>query len=401
MNTIQDMQGFSPQLRDYLGGLQVGLPQIRGKWFFVDPYVGSNSSGGGSVSEAVATLKAAYDLCTSGVGDGICFLSRSLSTTTYSDEMLASFTWSKWGITVFGIAAGGYNSRARIVSHQALTSAVSLTVAVTANTITRAANSFITDGWKVGMTGVFDTSGTNSNKTFTVTAVSALVLTGTVAVDTLQDATATHTLCGYFPNLIDVSGSNNRFVNMYFINEASHVLNVGVVSVSGARNLFVNCHFNNVGTLQASATGLYDVRVSASEEQFVRCWFGNNNTSRAAANGNILLGLSTTALGQDYFEDCYILSLSTTNGHAAVKVADAATLGGWVVFKRCAFLNYGGGNNTALTVAFIGTTPTNCGILLQDCAMVGWAAWSANEDRVFTSNAQGAAGVGGIAGSIA
>jgi hypothetical protein len=403
MNTLQDYTGFSPELREYLGGLNQGLPFIRGTWYYVDPYVGSDAAGGKSPVEAVKSLTAAYNLCTSGAGDGICFLSRTLTTTTYSDEMLAPLTWSKWGITVVGVAAGGYNSRARVVSHQALTSAIAVAMDADAQTITRASGSFITNGWKVGMTGVFDTSGTNSNVTFTVTAVSALVLTGTVGTDGILAETSTsHTLCGYFPSLITVSGSNNRFYGMYFINEASHVLNVGAVAVSGNRNKFVDCHFNSVGVLQSAAAGQYDVRVSSSEVQFVRCWFGNNNVARSgAANGNINLGLSTTQIGQDYFEDCYILSTSTTSTHGAIKVIDAATLGGWVVFKRCTVLNWLSGNKTALSTAVIGATPNNCGILLQDCGMVGYAAWCANEDRVYTTNAAGAAGVGGIADTIA
>lgn len=398
--------GFSPELRDQLQALgeMGGLPVIKGSWFYVDPYAGSDSNGGRSPQEAVKGLKAAYDLCTSGAGDGICYFSRTVTTTTYSDEMLTSFAWSKWGITVFGVAAGGYNSRARVVSHQALTSAVSVNVAATPQTITRASGSFITNGWKIGMTGVFDTSGTNSNKTFTVTAVSALVLTGTVGTDSLEAATgATHTLCGYFPYLIDVSGSNNRFYNMYFINEASHVLNVGCIAVSGNRNLFANCHFNTVGALQSAAAGQYDLRVSSSECQFIRCWIGNNNVLRSgAANGNLNLGLSTTQIGQNYFEDCYILSTSSTSTHGAIKVIDAATLGGWIVFKRCVFLNWASGNVTALSTLQIGATPSNCGILLDPgCAWVGYAAVSANEDRVFTAGAAGAAGTGGLAGSIA
>jgi len=405
MNSLANQAGFSPELRDYLGTIELtNLPFIRGTWYYVDPYTGSANGGGKTLDTAVDSLTAAYNLCTSGAGDGIIFISHTVTSTTYSDEMKAPLTWSKWGITVVGIAAGGYNSRARVVSHQALTSAVAVVMSATPQTIVRASGSFITDGWEVGMTGVFDTSGTNSNVSFTVTAVAALTLTGTVGTDSILGETSTeHTLCGYFPALITVSGSNNRFYNMYFINEASHVLNVGAVAVSGNRNLFVNCHFNSVGTLQSAAAGQYDVRVSSSEVQFVRCWFGNNNVLRSgAANGNINLGLSTTQIGQNYFEDCYILSTSSTSTHGAIKVINAATLGGWVIFSRCKFVNWASGNVTALSTLVIGATPNNCGILLDPgCAWVGWAAVSANEDRVFTAGPAGAAGTGGLAGSIA
>jgi hypothetical protein len=273
----------------------------------------------------------------------------------------------------------------------------------TVETITRSTGSFITDGWKVGMTGVFDTSGANSNKTFTVTAVTALVMTGTVGTDTLaSDGPTTHTLCGYFPYLIDISGQNNRFFNLSFINAASHVLNVGAVSVSGARNLFSNCHFSSENALaSATATGLYDVRVSASEIQFFGCYFGNNSILRASACGNILLGLSTTAIGQVFFTDCTILSTSATIGHGGVNLADAATLGGWVVFKRCTFINWASGALTALTTLVIGATQNNCGLLFQDCGIVGWAAITLTAvHKVFTTNATGAAGIGGVGNTL-
>jgi hypothetical protein len=280
-------------------------------------------------------------------------------------------------------------------------------VAMTATTqkITRAANSFITDGWAVGMKGIFDTSGTNSDVTFTVTAVSALVLTGTVGTDAILDETSTsHTLCAYAPYLIDVSGSNNRFYNTYFITEANHVLNCGAVSVSANRNEFVNCHFNCVGALASADATLYDVRVSSSEVQFRHCWFGNNNVLRSSTNGNILLGLSTTQIGQDFFEDCYILSTSATTGHGAIKIANAATLGGWVTFKGCNFLNWASGAITALTSVIIGATPNNCGIYIDATSgSVGYDDWGANNDKwacAAAANA-GTAGDGGLATTTA
>jgi hypothetical protein len=402
MKNVTELLGFSPELRAYLESIGGALPHIRGTWFVVDPYGATYTAAGGQPGNVYASVESAYAACTSGAGDGILVLSGGTTATHTTSRLEAPITWSKYAITVYGVAAGGYNSRARIASHSGLTSAVAVAMAATPQTITRGAGSFITDGWEVGMTGVFDTSGTNSNVSFTVSAVSALVLTGTVGTDSILDETSTsHTLCGYFPALITVSGENNRFYNLYFYNGASHVLNVGAVAVSANRNLFVGCHFNSGGTLQSAAAGQYDVRVSSSECRFVDCWFGNNNTLRSgAANGNINLGLSTTQIGQNFFEDCYILSTSATASHGALKVIDAATLGGWVQFKRCSFVNWASGAITALTTAIIGATPNNCGILLQDCAMIGWAAWGANNDKWATSNAAGAAGTGGIAASI-
>ncbi len=386
--------------------LASALPTIRGNWYAVDPYGATDGVTPHEYGyEAIYTeFNDAYNACVSGRGDGIVVLSGGTGTASHTTSYLNSpIAWSKHAITVVGAAVGGYNSRARISGHVALTSAVAVAMNATAQTITRASGSFISDGWEVGMTGVFDTSGTNSNVTFTVTAVTALVITGTVGTDAILDETSTsHTLCGYFPQLITVSGQNNTFVNCYFINEASHALNLGAVLVTGARNEFVNCHFNSVGALQSADAGLFDMQISSSECQFVRCWFGNNNVLRSAANGNIVLGVGTTPLGQNFFENCYILSTSSTAGHGAILVTDAATLGGWVQFKGCSFVNWASGAITALTTAIIGATPNNCGIFIDPtCGMVGWSAWSANNDTFVTCGAAGAAGVGGIGATIA
>ena len=400
-NTTRYRHGLGPYVDAALSGV---LPAIRGRWFGVDP--GGTTIGTAPRSMGLAAvytnLTDAYNACKDGVGDGIVFFSSVVSGTTYSSAMLAPLTWSKSCITVVSTSAGGYNGRARIASHAALTSAVSVVSTATTQTIVRAdGGSFITDGWKVGMTGIFDVANAgNASRTFTVTAVAALTLTCT-AGDILLEGATSRTLCGYFSYLIDVSGSDNRFVGLYFINEASHVLNVGAISVSGARNRFDNCHFNTVGALQSADAGLFDVRVSASENHFYDCWFGNNNTLRSAASGNILLGLSTTSIGQDFFTDCYILSISVTNGHGGIKLADAATLDGWVQFKRCSFVNWASGALTTLTTLVVGATENNCGILLQDCAVVGWAAITlTGVHKVFTSNATGAAGIGGLAGTL-
>ena len=82
-------------------------------------------------------------------------------------------------------------------------------------------------------------------------------------------------------------------------------------------------------------------------------------------------------------------------------LANAATLGGWIQFRDCTFVNWQSGAITTVDTVIIGATPNNCGILLHNCGMVGWSAWGANNDKWATTNAAGAAGTGGIAGVIA
>ena len=91
------------------------LPPIRGTWYFVDPTSGLAANSGLSPGGAKASIEDAYALCISGDGDGIAVMAAGTSssgTTSYLDDTI---TWSKHGITVVGLCAGGYyNQRARI-----------------------------------------------------------------------------------------------------------------------------------------------------------------------------------------------------------------------------------------------------------------------------------------------
>ena len=94
------------------------LPPIHGTWFFVDPTDGSNSKNGRTRATAVADLPTAYGKCTTGRGDGICHISRGITTAGCSSYLTESLDWSKWGITVVGLSAPTmYAQRSRIVNN--------------------------------------------------------------------------------------------------------------------------------------------------------------------------------------------------------------------------------------------------------------------------------------------
>jgi hypothetical protein len=195
---------------------------------------------------------------------------------------------------------------------------------------------------------------------------------------------------------------NNHFENVYFVNGGSDVAAVGCVIVTGNRNSFVNCHFLGANhATPAAATTANDLTLSASECTFDRCFFGTNGIIRAATNGNLVLGVTTTQIGQNYFTECYFISYSGTTTRGAILVTNVATLGGFIVFDRCKFLNWNSGAQTAIATIIIGATPTNLGILLDRCASVGYSAVGANNDTWFTTAAASAAGTGTMAASIA
>lgn len=94
-----------------------GLPFIAGTWFFVDPTSGSASNDGLTPFTAFASIATAYTACTDGAGDGIVVMSRGTTTAATTSYLLTSITWSKHGITVFGVASeNGIFSRARVAN---------------------------------------------------------------------------------------------------------------------------------------------------------------------------------------------------------------------------------------------------------------------------------------------
>lgn len=105
-----------------------GLPFIRGKYFFVDPTSGSSTNDGLTVSTAFASISSAYDACTTGAGDGIALLSPGVTTAGFTSYLATAITWSKWGITVFGVCAPTRISQRARISTQELNLANLITV---------------------------------------------------------------------------------------------------------------------------------------------------------------------------------------------------------------------------------------------------------------------------------
>ena len=98
-------------------GVPVGgsIPFIKGTLFFVDPANGSALNDGKSPDAAFATIKTAYDACTSGAGDGIALISQGTTTAGCTSYLTAALDWTKWGITVFGVCAPTrFSQRARV-----------------------------------------------------------------------------------------------------------------------------------------------------------------------------------------------------------------------------------------------------------------------------------------------
>ena len=403
--------GVRPRLRSAINQIQgdMGLPFIWGQWYFVNPETGANTSDGKTVATAVADLETAYGLATTGDGDGIALLSSGTSTantTSYIDEEIA---WSKWGITVYGVASGArYASRARIASKERTTGALT-TIAFnnvgTADTITDSAGGFLTAGFEAGQKiNVVANSGTNDGDYTILSVVAGTITVSTGDSLTTEDAATagSTTVISYNVNNITVSGSNNSFLNVSIGNYGSAAAAIGCLEVTGNRNYFGNCHIlGMVHATPGAVADAYDVKLNAAEENtFEACTIGSDTIIRAAANSNILVD---GGCWRNNFYDCDFVNYSATAGHGWVNSADATSMSGTMVVSGSRVINWNPNGLTALTSAFIGTKPTSGYILVDSTSLQGFAAWDSvgGNNTVYVGNADAtASGAGGIATTV-
>ena len=362
------------------------LPFIRGTWFFVDPEKGADTADGRTIGTAVQTIRAAYNKCTMSIGDGICFLPYPSATTADTTAYLGGcLNWTKHGITLYGAGSKQvYNGRARIASVDRAYSATTQ-FSWTTTTITDTRSGFLTQGYQVGdavlVTAAAGTAITALNVISAVTA-STITLTNAVTANATPGVSIISTHCR---PLINLTGRGNSFINIGFAQNGDTQTDDGAFLCAGVDNYFEGCYFNSTNTVATAYDTAYDLTLNKSECLFKNCTFGSNATKRASSSAHIVLGVSTTAIGQNFFEDCRVISWSATAGHMAVKITNALTLGGWIQFKNCSFVNFDSGAATALTAAIGGTDTNGMGLLLCKCSMVGWAVWvDTGWDNVYT-----------------
>ena len=391
--------GIQPATREALNWIfeNGGLPIIKGQWFFVDPQNGT-ATAGGEADSPVSSIEYAYDLCTSGAGDGIVLLSggtTTADTTSYIDEKI---TWSKHAITVVGAAAptrmGG---RARVASVTRTTGSISTIAFPTTTTITDSASGFLTAGFEVGQTININTTDNTNDGQAIITAVTAGTITcsgSTFTVQTAATAGAT-VITTYVTNLITVSGANNAFYNIHFGNYDANALSVGAIEVTGERNYFGNCHlYGAAHATPAATTGAYDLKLNgAAECTFESCTFGSDTIIRAAANGNVIYDGGCL---RNRFYDCDFVSYSETAGHGHINSIDAASMQGVDIFTGCRFINWKPNGAGALTACQIGTAPTSGHFLFDSCTFFGFTAVGASGAVYVANSAVVASGAGGI-----
>jgi hypothetical protein len=391
-----------PNLRDELNAEfnMVKLPAIRGTWFHVDPYAGSATSGGESFEDAVSSIEIAYGLCVSGRGDGILVYSGGTTAANTTSYLTHPLLWTKYGITVVGIASPTKMfGRARVATKDITTGSIttiSFTNSGTADYISDSASGFITAGFKVGDKITVDSTSNTNDGNYTITALTAgkMTLDTGDSLTTEDAATAGATvITNYCDYVINISGNNNTFYNIFAINEDTSALSLGGIKVSGARNTFINVHSYGGSGCAASASITSLALVAAEENTFIGCTFGGDTVDRGNnACKDILL---SGAVARNKFIDCETIGHCSTGTAKFAVYLNTTTGGRPTEFIRCRFVNWNTtGGNTRQAYAF-GATGANDMVFVQDSNPYGYAAWSNTASLVYVNNPATQASAGG------
>jgi len=363
------------------------LPAIRGRWYFVDPKKGADTSGGKSIDTALASIEEAYDRVLD--GDGIALLSYGSASADSTSYLKAELTWKKDGITVFGVCAPiTYTPRGRVANKKVTTTADMTVAAGALKIITRAAGSFIEDGWEIGMTAL--TAG-NQATSSVVTAVAALSLTVTdelVASDE-EITSVTSTMV----NLITLSGDNNRFYNMSFWNGGTSDTEIGGIYITGSRNYFNRCHIVGAAGATPAATH-YSLKIETGKANFFEdCIIGINTIVRGNnADAEIVFKGEQS---HNRFLRCEVMSyVPVGTAHAAIK-SDTTASGRGAMFQDCVFNSLDSADTPAAAHIF---STSSCPIAMKGCACYNFTAWGA---YVYVDNAATASSAAGGLATVA
>lgn len=176
------------------------------------------------------------------------------------------------------------------------------------------------------------------------------------------------------------SGDGCIVRNVSFWHTTSNAAGLVNVAVSGERNTFEGCQFAGGGGANA-ATGARHLTVTGSGNTFKQCIVGLDTIM--AVNGMAGVEFLTGAM-HTTFEDCQFLVSTNGTTYAHVKVAAAAGVGRFNLFKRCMFVNEGDGVQ-AEVINLGAPLPVSSYIYVIDCWKYGATDWDHNNRGVINN----------------
>lgn len=272
------------------------LPPIRGAYFFADKYEGLAANDGQSPGSAKAEFADALDLCTSGDGDGVVLMSGGTTLDTTASRLSAVKTWSKHGVYLRGLSAGGEFNRATIRNAAAVTNL--------ANLVTISGNNNVIDN--VGF------------------------------VNEGSDAAAL--------GAVKVTGARNYFKDCHFVGacHATPAADAGAydVMLDAAEEItFERCVFGTDSIIRAAANGNVLIDGGCWRIKFIDCVF--RSYSATSGKGHIKIADATAFSGQILFKGCTFMNWNENELDAvAACVIGTKPNSGQLLFDDCAFLGF-------------------------------------------------------------
>lgn len=260
----------------------IGIPKIFGTWYWVDGDDGSDAASrdGKTKDKAFASLSYAYTHCTSGAGDGIIIVSRSVSGASNSTNLTETLHWTKYGITVVGLASPNvYFGRARVTHAAAYDSLLYLV----------------------------DVSGQN-NTFINIDFYNNPENDGSPVSATAQVAA------------INIQGARNSFIGCHFNcspQSANAYKSDLILAASSDECRFVNCIFGSSSfDIGNNASSWIYLSGAAAQHWFEDCTF-LQQVSAGTAFGAYKTSGATVLNGLDFFKDC-IFGVWRANTHADI-----------------------------------------------------------------------------------
>jgi hypothetical protein len=272
-----------------------GLPFIRGTWFFVDADTGASTNDGLTVDTAFASIETAYAACTSGAGDGIAVIAKGTTTAETTSYLTAAITWSKWGITVFGVCAPTrFSQRARISTQEE------------------------------DLANLITVSGHN-NSFYNLS---------------LYNGGTTGAGC------ISVTGQRNYFENVHMMGgmgmTTPTVNDYSLLLKAGHENTFVNCVFGN-DTFDKTDIAGAEIHFDdgAMRNRFYGCEVIDYRSAGTTAGSIKLIGAGDSITRTVLFDNCFFQMYRDGDVTAEVSVViGTAPNNGMLVFKNCLRLGF-------------------------------------------------------------
>lgn len=182
-------------------------------------------------------------------------------------------------------------------------------------------------------------------------------------------------------NMVLVTGSGCVFSNFSVFEGFNEATAVVTWEDRGSRNYYHNVAIQGMGydAKAGDAAGSADLLLTGGgEHTFINCTIGLDTIARGAANANLRLASETA---RNWFENCLFLCSADAASPFFVDAGTANSLGRWVMFKNCDFLNALNisPGATALTAAINFHASQNGTVLINGCSKLNTTDWTASD----------------------